>query len=97
VAAIEVTSEQLHSVSSQLKSGSEDVAQQLHSMESKVKALVDADWKGAASDSFLQMWETWHRGASEVKSALDGISQLMAKAAQTYEETESQLAKEMRK
>ena len=96
MADIKVTSEQLQSVSSQLKSGSEDVAQQLHSMESKVKALVDADWKGGASDSFRDMWDKWHKGANDVKSALEGISQLMARAAQTYEDTEAQLAKEMR-
>ncbi len=96
MAAIKVTSEQLHSVSSQLASGSEDVAQRLASMESQVLALVDADWQGAASDSFRDLYEKWHRGARDVKEALDGISQMLAAAARTYQETEDQLAAQLR-
>lgn len=94
--AIKVTSEQLDSVSNQLKSGSEDVAQQLQSMESQVKGVVDADWQGAASDSFRNMWDQWQVGAKQVKEALDGISQMMGQAANTYRDTEEQLANQMR-
>ncbi len=94
--AIKVTSEQLQSVSSQLQSGSEEVSQRLESMRSQVQALVDADWQGAASDSFRQLWEQWHVGARQVKEALDGIAQMLAQAARTYEETEAQLAAQMR-
>jgi WXG100 family type VII secretion target len=94
--AIKVTSEQLRSVSSQLHTGSEDVSQQLQSMESKVKALVDADWQGAASDSFRDLWDKWHTGAAQVKEALDGISQMLGQAATTYQDTEDQLARQLR-
>ena len=96
MAAIKVTSEQLSSVSSQLRAGSEDVAQQLASMESQVRALVDADWQGAASESFRDLYEQWHRGARDVKEALDGISEMLAGAARTYQETEDQLAAQLR-
>ena len=96
MAAIKVTSEQLQSVSSQLQSGSEDVSQRLASMEAQVRALVDADWQGAASDSFRNLYEQWHRGARDVKEALDGISQMLAGAARTYQETEDQLAAQLR-
>ena len=94
--AIKVTSEQLQSVSSQLQRGSEDVSQQLSSMEGQVKGLVDADWQGAASDSFREMYDKWHRGARDVKDALEGISQMLAQAAKTYQETEDQLSNQMR-
>ena len=96
MAAIKVTSEELQSVSSQLQAGSEDVSQRLASMESQVRALVDADWQGAASDSFRDLYEKWHRGARDVKEALDGISQMLAGAARTYQETEDQLAAQLR-
>jgi WXG100 family type VII secretion target len=86
----------LQSVSSQLQTGSEDVSSQLESMRSQVQALVDADWQGAASDSFRDLWEQWHTGANQVKEALDGISAQLAKAAQIYEDTEAQLASELR-
>ncbi len=94
--AIKVTSEQLESVSNQLRAGSEDVSSQLRSMESQVKGLVDADWQGAASDSFRDMWDQWQVGAAQVKEALDGISQMMAQAAATYRDTEEQLTRQMR-
>ncbi|HEX6595713.1 MAG TPA: WXG100 family type VII secretion target [Acidimicrobiales bacterium] len=94
--AIKVTSEQLEAVSRQLDNGREDVSQQLASMEAQVKALVDADWQGAASASFRDMWDKWHTGANQVKEALAGISQLLAAAARTYRETEDQLSSQMR-
>lgn len=93
---IEVTSAQLQSVSGQLQTGSEQVSQQLDSMKRQVEALVDADWKGAASDSFRDLWQKWHTGAADVKEALDGISQMLGQAAQTYQETEDQLARQFR-
>ena len=94
--AIKVTSEQLQSVSSQLQRGSEDVSQQLGSMESQVRGLVDAEWQGAASDSFRDMYDKWLRGARDVKEALDGISTMLGQAATTYQDTENQLAAQLR-
>ncbi|MGQ0679497.1 MAG: WXG100 family type VII secretion target [Actinomycetota bacterium] len=93
---IKVTSEELHSVSGQLRSGSEEVSQRLESMRSQVQGLVDADWAGAASDSFRDMYDQWNQGARQVKEALDGISRMLATAAQTYQDTEDQIARQMR-
>jgi WXG100 family type VII secretion target len=94
--AIKVTSEQLESVSRLLDNGRQDVAQQLASMEAQVKGLVDADWQGAASSSFRDMWDKWHMGARQVEEALEGIGQLLQQAATTYRETEDQLSSQMR-
>ena len=74
---IKVTSEELRSTSADLQRGGEDVAQQLQSLEGKVRSLVDAEWSGAASDAFRDLWTQWHQGASQVKEALDGISQML--------------------
>ena len=94
--AIKVTSEELHSVSSQLKSGSEEVMQRLSSMKSKVDSLLHSDWAGAASISFKQNYDKWNSGAQQVKQALDGIAQLLGQAAQTYQETEDKLSQQLR-
>ena len=94
---IRVTSEQLQSVSSQLTSGGTEVGQRLQHMESQVKALVDADWQGAASDSFRDLWDKWQRGARDVREALEGIAHMLGQAARTYQDTEDQLAAQMRK
>jgi WXG100 family type VII secretion target len=93
---LKVTSEQLHSVSSQLSTGKEDVEQQLATMESKVKSLVDADWSGAASDSFRDLWDKWHSGAGQIRDALQGISDMLNETAKAYQETEDALATQLR-
>ncbi len=95
MADIKVTSQELHNVSTSLTNGGEDVATQLSQMESQVKALVDADWQGAASDSFRDLWDQWHKGAADVKEALDGISQMLKQAGTTYEQTEEELSRSM--
>jgi WXG100 family type VII secretion target len=96
MARIQVTSEELQSVSGNLVTGSQDVSTRLGSMESQVKALVDANWQGAASDSFRDLWDRWHVGATQLREALDGISQMLAAAAVAYQETEDQLSSQMR-
>ncbi len=96
MSTIKVTSEQVQSVASQLQSGSQDVEQQLSSMESQVRGLVDADWQGAASESFRDLWDKWHTGAAQLREALDGIHQMLAQTARAYQETEDQLAQQMR-
>jgi len=96
VSTIKVTSEQLSSVASQLQSGSAEVESQLSAMRSQVSGLVDADWAGAASDSFRDLWEKWHAGAGQLREALDGIHQMLSQAARTYQETEDTLAQQLR-
>ena len=96
MSTIKVTSEQLSSVASQLQSGSAEVENQLSSMRSQVSALVDADWAGAASDSFRDLWDKWHTGAGQLREALDGIHQMLSQAARTYQETEDSLAQQLR-
>lgn len=93
---IKVTSEQLTSVASQLQAGASEVEGQLSSMRSQVSALVDADWAGAASDSFRDLWEKWHSGATQLREALDGIQGMLAQAARAYQETEDTLASQLR-
>ena len=90
---MKVTFEQLNSVSARLNSGSEDVSQQLQAMEGQVKGLVDADWDGAGSDAFRDLWDKWHRGAAEVKEALDGISQMLGNASREYQDKDQEIAR----
>ena len=92
---IKVTAESLHSVASDLKSGSEEVQQRLESMRGQVQNLVDSDWTGAASSSFQELYTEWNTGARQVKEALDGIAQMLDQAARVYQETEDQLARQL--
>ena len=96
MSSIRVTSEELQGVSAQLGRGSVEVAQQLGAMESQVRGLVDAEWTGAASDAFRDLWDQWQRGARDLRDALDGIAQMLGQAARAYQDTEDQLAGQLR-
>lgn len=93
---LEVTFESLSATSSDLGKGGGEIDSQLTAMESKVRDLTNAGWKGAASSAFQDLWDQWQRGAADVREALDGISQMAGEAARKYEETEEQLASQIR-
>jgi WXG100 family type VII secretion target len=96
MADIKVTSQDLHSVSGQLTSGSSDIESRLAQLNAQVKGLVDSGWTGAASGSFGGLFEQWHASANQLKTALDGIAGQLSSAANTYEQTEAQLASQLR-
>jgi WXG100 family type VII secretion target len=91
---LKVTSEQLISLSGSLKSGSEQVQQELDGMRRQIEPLAH-DWEGAASGSFQQLWNEWQTGAKQVREALEGISKQLKAAGEAYERTESEVKQSM--
>jgi early secretory antigenic target protein ESAT-6 len=85
---IRVTSEDLHSLSSNVQSGSTSIQDQLSRMQGEVLGVVGGDWQGAASGQFHSLWEEWQRSAAGLKDALDGISRLLNNAGSQYQATE---------
>lgn len=85
---IRVTSEDLHSLSSNVQSGSNSIQDQLGRMQGEVLGVVGGDWQGAASGQFHSLWEEWQRSAAGLKDALDGISRLLNSAGSQYQATE---------
>jgi WXG100 family type VII secretion target len=96
MSTIKVTSEQLESTSSSLASGESEISTKLTQLQGQVQALVDADWQGSASSAFHDLWTQWHTGATQVQQALTGISQMLGKAGQVYQDTENQLASQLK-
>jgi 6 kDa early secretory antigenic target len=92
---IKVTSEDLHSLSSNVQSGSNSIQDQLSRMQSEVLGVVGADWQGAASGQFHQLWDEWQRSAAGLKDALDGISRLLGNAGTQYQQTEDAIRTSM--
>ncbi len=88
MADIKVTSEELRNVSGNLNAGSGTVTEQLESMKRQVDTLVASNWQGAASASFTDMYTQWNTSAGQLRDALQGISQMLSKSAQAYEDTE---------
>ena len=93
---IKVTSEELLSTSSSLATGAQNVAEELARLRGLVESLIGAEWSGAASGSFTELWQKWGTGANQVQQALEGISQMLSAAANTYQQTEDQLANQLR-
>jgi WXG100 family type VII secretion target len=92
---IKVTSEDLHSLSGQVASGSASIQDQLGRMASEVTSVVGGDWQGVASSQFNTLWDEWQRSAAGLKDALDGISRLLGSAAAQYQSTEDSIRASM--
>jgi WXG100 family type VII secretion target len=85
---IKVTSEELHTLSSNVMSGSGSIQDQLSRMQNEVLAVVGGEWQGSASGQFHSLWEEWQRSAAGLKDALDGIARLLSNAGTHYQATE---------
>jgi len=92
---IKVTSEELHSLSGQVASGSVSIQDQLSRMASEVTGVVGGEWQGVASSQFNTLWDEWQRSAAGLKDALDGISRLLGNAATQYQSTEDSIRASM--
>jgi WXG100 family type VII secretion target len=88
---IKVTPEQLQQVSSQLTAGASNIDGILAQLASNV-APLGSDWAGVAQARFQELWAQWQRNAKGLHEALVGISQLMAQASASYEQTEQSIA-----
>jgi WXG100 family type VII secretion target len=96
VSVVKVTFEDLQATAQSLSTGAQHINDELAQLKSKVDGLIGNGWEGAASASFDELYKKWQQGAVQVHDALDGISQMLASAAKTYQDTESQLAQQMR-
>ncbi len=92
---IKVTSEELHTLSANVQTGSTSIQDQLARMQGQVLGVVGGEWQGAASGQFHTLWEEWQRSAAGLKDALDGISRLLASAGQQYQTTEDSIRSSM--
>ena len=92
MSGIKVTPEQLQTLAGQVSRGSGEIEGQLRVLGNTVAPLMGSDWSGQASQRFTTLWDEWQRSAAGLKHALDGISQLMTQAGQSYAQAEQQIA-----
>lgn len=92
---LQVTAEDLESLSRDVATGSTSIQDELARLQSRVQTLVDGGWQGAASDRFHALWDEWNRSAAGLKDALDGIGSLLNQAGQQYADTEQRIAGSM--
>lgn len=88
---IGATPETLHQLSAEIQQGAEAIEQLLNQIAAKVRPLT-ADWQGAASQSFDELWAQWQAGAEHINHSLVAISELLAKAGDAYAETDRSIS-----
>jgi len=88
--SLAVTWQELSSASNRITSTEGDIRGQLGQLKSLVDGL-GGTWQGAASSAYNTLYANWDKSAAQLFEALSGIAQMLAQAAQTYEQTENQL------
>lgn len=88
---IGATPETLHQLSAEIQHGADAIELLLDQIAAKVRPLT-ADWHGAASESFEELWAQWQAGAEHINHALVAISELLAKAGDAYAETDRSIS-----
>ena len=92
MAQISVASESISGVANQLSSGAQSIESQLQNLKSLVDGLVGGEWSGDASLSFQELYSQWDQAGIQLKEALEGVSEILATAARSYEESEAAVA-----
>lgn len=96
MAQISVTSTELRTVATDIGSGRSEVETILTGLRGKVDTLVAAEWTGAASESFNGLYTQWQSSATSLLDALEQIGLALNGSAETYEQTEEQIAGQFR-
>jgi WXG100 family type VII secretion target len=88
---IKVGPEDLHALSQSVRTGSEQIQEQLSRLQNDVTRLVGGEWMGAASGAFHQRYEEWNTSAAGLRDALDGIASLLSSSGTQYQMTEDHI------
>lgn len=91
MAGIQVTPEQLSTVSTQLTNGAQTIDGTLAQLAGQV-APLGSEWQGVAQQRFEQLWAEWQKSAKGLHEALTGIAQLTQQASHSYASTEQGIA-----
>lgn len=86
---LRVSSEVVRGAGSRAEALMNELVEGLAECDRIATSVLGASWSGPASAMFASGWTEWHRGATEVQSALAGIATLLSESAVQYERTES--------
>ena len=88
---ITVTSSELRDTANDMRSTGATINEELNRMLGRVQALTSS-WTGQAATSFDSFYQQMNQGWSQLKEGMEGVSQMLDGAAQSYEETETGIA-----
>jgi len=91
--SIKVTYAEMHSASTRLTSGEEELKQKLTELQGVVTNLVNEGFSTeAASGAFHDAYQKFTTGAQQAVGGIDGMVQFLNKAAETLQQTDQGLA-----
>jgi WXG100 family type VII secretion target len=96
VSSLKVTPAQLETLGSTTHRVCADVRGAHQHLTAQLGPLFGADWVGAASVQFGELYENFERHAKGLCDALDGIGALLVRAGAAYTEVEQQIAASFR-
>lgn len=93
MANVSVTYQDMRSAGKRLNAGREQIEENLQSLKSLVADLVAGGYvTDSSSKAFQASYDGFTTGASETIMGLEGMSQYLNSAADTFEQADSQLA-----
>jgi WXG100 family type VII secretion target len=88
-----VTSGELRATAGDMKGTAGNIAQEFQRMMGKVQELTGS-WQGQGASAFNGYYEQFNTSWSKCQEALAGVSQLLERAADAYDEAERSIAKQ---
>jgi WXG100 family type VII secretion target len=96
MSSLKVTPAQLEALGGSTHRVCAQVRGEHQSLKTQLTPLFGADWSGAASAQFTQLYENFDQHAKGLCEALDGIGALLVRAGATYADVEQQIAASFR-
>ncbi len=93
MAGLVVTAAQLEALSGTIARTAGEIGGIHQALKGQLSPLFGADWQGTASGRFQQLYTDFDNSATKLNQALDGISQLLGAAGQSYAQAEEQIAR----
>lgn len=82
-------------VASDVKTAASDTTQSFESLRGRLGDLADS-FRGQSAQAFDEKYTEWAESAKALIEALDGLGMFLDSAANTIEETDSQIAAQLR-
>jgi WXG100 family type VII secretion target len=96
MSSLKVTPAQLEALGGSTHRVCAQVRGEHQNLKTQLTPLFGADWSGAASAQFTQLYESFDQHAKGLCEALDGIGALLVRAGATYADVEQQIAASFR-
>jgi WXG100 family type VII secretion target len=93
---VNVTYQEMRDAATRLTNGQSEIEQKLQELQSFVQNLVNSGYvTDASSKAFDASYSEFTHGAKQTISGLEGMSQFLNAAAQTFEEADTRLASQI--